>query len=157
MDLESLDLVMVFTSLPSSESGSGSAAESDKQLKFTMRTYRSDFSAGEPGSVGPKVSLVEHGPHIDWVLRRSRIAAPNLAKIARKQAKLRPVTSARKNVEHDKFQGKIGRVHIKRQSMDGLVHQSRFRKAFKRGREPSGKGAAGSDASAGKSKKARRG
>jgi len=123
MDLESLDLVLVFTS---------SVRASDGKTGVAMRGYRADFKSSNGASPAPKVELVEHGPHLDLELRRAHVAAPNLAKLARKQAKLRPSGKKRKNVVHDAVRGKMGRIHVAAQKLDGLVQQSRFRKALKR-------------------------
>ena len=135
MDLEALDLVVVFTAV---QQPSGKTV-------VAMRTYRTDFSKPEAGSAlpGPAVSLVEHGPHLDLELRRSRVAAPNLAKLARKQLKLTANSKKRKNVTHDKFQGKMGRLHVPKQSVEQVVQRSRFRKALKRGGGGGGGGKGG--------------
>ena len=37
-----------------------------------------------------------------------------------------------KNVSHDSLQGKMGRIHMKRQDLDKLVSRSRFKKALRR-------------------------
>jgi len=125
LDLEALDLALVFTS---------STRASDGKTVVAMRGYRASFKPAGDGSPAPKVELLEHGPHMDLELRRAHVAAPNLAKLARKQAKLRPVTKKRKNVSHDPVRGKIGRVHLGKHKLDGLVQRSRFRKALKRGK-----------------------
>ena len=118
LDLEALDLVLVFTS--------------DLEGKrVEMRGYRLAFGKPARTNGAPSIGLQDHGPSIDFVLRRSRIAAPAMAKFARKQAKL-PGSGKQKNVSTDVLKGKVGRVHMTKQDTSKLVTRSRFRKALKR-------------------------
>jgi ribosome production factor 2 len=116
MDLEAIDLALVFTCLP------------DKAIQ--MRGYRILFTKGS-GNGSPQIELLEHGPNVDLEIRRFRAAAPNLAKLARKQPKL-PGSGKTKNVTSDPLRGLVGQVHMHRQDMQKLVTRSRFVKALKR-------------------------
>ena len=116
MDLEVIDLALVFTCLP------------DKTVQ--MRGYRLLFSKSG-GNGSPQIELLQHGPNVDLQIRRFRAAAPNLAKLARKQPKL-PGSGKTKNVTSDPLRGLVGQVHMHRQDMNKLVTRSRFRKVLKR-------------------------
>mmetsp|Transcript_15350 Transcript_15350/g.25027 ORF Transcript_15350/g.25027 Transcript_15350/m.25027 type:complete len:323 (+) Transcript_15350:50-1018(+) len=83
----------------------------------------------------PDVVLIDMGPSIDMAVRRSRTPAPALAKLALKQAKNVGKAKKVKNVTHDELEGKIGRIHMKKQDMSKLVTRSRFKKALKRGND----------------------
>mmetsp|Transcript_18470 Transcript_18470/g.53045 ORF Transcript_18470/g.53045 Transcript_18470/m.53045 type:complete len:324 (+) Transcript_18470:348-1319(+) len=80
----------------------------------------------------PDLTLRDMGPSLDLTLRRTRHASPSLMKIALKQAKNVNTPKKVKNVTHDELQGKLGRVHMKRQDMTKLVTHSRFKKALPR-------------------------
>ena len=75
LDLESLDLVLVFTS-----NAAGSS--------FDMRAYRLVFNKPARANGSPTVALTDHGPSIDFELRRTKLANSALAKYARRQAKM---------------------------------------------------------------------
>jgi len=116
MDLEAIDLALVFT------------CQSDKTVQ--MRGYRVAFKKST-GHGSPEIDLIEHGPNVELEIRRFRAAAPNLAKLARKQPKL-PGSGKTKNVSSDPLRGLVGQVHMNKQDMNKLVTRSRFAKALKR-------------------------
>lgn len=117
LDLEAIDLALVFTCYP------------DKRV--TLRGYRIAFSKSEDHKGSPKIELLEHGPNVDFVVRRTKLAAPNLAKLARKQPKL-PGSGKTKNVSSDALRGVVGQIHMHKQNTDKLVTRSRFKKVLKR-------------------------
>jgi ribosome production factor 2 len=84
------------------------------------------------GTKIPKVELSPMGPFADLKLRRTRWASSDMAKAARKVPKeLKP--AKQKNVSHDVFGEKVGRIHMERQNFDKL--QTRKMKGLKRRRE----------------------
>ena len=122
LDLEAIDLALVFTLLP------------DKTLQ--MRGFRVAFTKGS-GNGSPQTELLPHGPNVDFQIRRFRAAAPNLAKLARKQPKL-PGSGKTKNVSSDMLKGLVGRIHMHKQDTNKLVTRSRFKKVLKRGKNEGG-------------------
>lgn len=72
------------------------------------------------GSSIPRVELTEMGPSFDLKLRRSTSAAPEIRKESlRVPPQLRP--TKRKNVSTNVFGEKIGRIHMPRQELDGMM------------------------------------
>jgi ribosome production factor 2 len=116
LDLEAIDLALVFTCL--------------EDKKVQMRGYRIAYTKStRQGS--PSIDLLEHGPNIDLQIRRFKAAAPNLAKLARRQPKL-PGSGKTKNVSSDPLRGLVGQIHMHKQDTNKLVTRSRFKKALKR-------------------------
>ncbi|GBG33863.1 Ribosome production factor 2-like [Hondaea fermentalgiana] len=81
----------------------------------------------------PNVQLIDMGPNFNFVLRRTRLPSTQLAKLALRQPKVSRGPKKVKNVTHDALEGKVGRVHMKRQDTNKLVTRSRFKKALSRG------------------------
>ena len=79
----------------------------------------------------PKISLIDMGPSIDLTMRRHKLAAPALAKLAMKKPKIRGAQRKVKNVKSDSLKGKLGRIHMEKQDLSKLVTRSRFGKALK--------------------------
>lgn len=127
IDLEAIDLALVFTSLP----------DGTVQMRgFRVAFAKHPAEAGEQIVVenenkAPFVELVEHGPNIDFEIRRSRIASANLAKLARRTPKL-PGSGNTKNVSNDPLRGLVGQIHMHKQDTNKLVTRSRFSKILKR-------------------------
>lgn len=80
----------------------------------------------------PNLQLIDMGPNFNFVVRRTRLPSPQLEKLAVRQAKSTRGFKKVKNVTHDALEGKIGRVHMKKQDTNKLVTRSRFKKALKR-------------------------
>mmetsp|Transcript_1778 Transcript_1778/g.2808 ORF Transcript_1778/g.2808 Transcript_1778/m.2808 type:complete len:315 (+) Transcript_1778:162-1106(+) len=80
----------------------------------------------------PDLALLEMGPSIDMETRRHRQPSRELMKAALHQPRTPGTMKKVKNVTHDSLQGKLGRVHMKKQDMTKLVTRSRFKKALKR-------------------------
>eukprot|EP01138_Halocafeteria_seosinensis_P000143 gb/GECG01000148.1/.p1 GENE.gb/GECG01000148.1/~~gb/GECG01000148.1/.p1 ORF type:complete len:318 (+),score=43.64 gb/GECG01000148.1/:1-954(+) len=100
----------------------------DSTIHF--RIYNIHFK--NSGTKIPKVELSAMGPFADLQLRRTHWASSDMAKAARKVPKqLRP--AKQKNVSHDVFGEKIGKIHMERQNFDKL--QTRKMKGLKRRRE----------------------
>lgn len=77
----------------------------------------------------PDLALLDMGPSMDLVVRRSRLAPPDLLKLALRQPKAPGAVAKVKNVSHDKMDGKVGRVHMQKQDLSKLVTRSRFNNA----------------------------
>lgn len=74
------------------------------------------------GTSIPRVDLTEMGPRFDLRLRRSSIAAPDLRKESlRVPQQLR--VAKRKNVTTNVFGEKIGRIHMPRQELGGMMNK----------------------------------
>jgi ribosome production factor 2 len=88
----------------------------------------------------PDLALLDMGPSMDLVVRRSRLAPPDLLKLALRQPKAPGAVAKVKNVSHDKMDGKLGRVHMQKQDLSKLVTRSRFnnaglKRSFNKGKE----------------------
>eukprot|EP00112_Aurelia_sp_Birch-Aquarium-sp1_P002632 Seg1293.6 transcript_id=Seg1293.6/GoldUCD/mRNA.D3Y31 product="Ribosome production factor 2" protein_id=Seg1293.6/GoldUCD/D3Y31 len=95
--------------------------------KIYMRSYR--VSLKKSGTRTPRVEINEMGPSIDFVVRRTRLASHDLYKQACRQPKAAKVQKT-KNVEHNVFGTKTGRIHMQSQDLNKL--QLRKTKALKR-------------------------
>ncbi|KAM9778515.1 ribosome production factor 2 homolog [Syngnathus typhle] len=85
--------------------------------KIFMRSYRSLLK--KSGCKTPRIELEEIGPSFDFVLRRTHLASDDLYKISHKQPKaLKP--KKKKNISHDVFGTKFGRVHMQKQDLSKL-------------------------------------
>jgi len=85
----------------------------------------------------PKVQLVEMGPNIDFSVRRTQYAAPEMLALALKRPKLdkkaveKGLGKKRKNIETDDMGDLVGRIHLGKQDLSSL--QSRKMKGLKEG------------------------
>ncbi|XP_065057908.1 ribosome production factor 2 homolog [Rhopilema esculentum] len=95
--------------------------------KVLMRSYR--VALKKSGLKTPRIELVEMGPSIDFLVRRTRLASNDLYKEACRQPKAAKIQKT-KNVDHDVFGTKTGRIHMQSQDLDKL--QTRKVKALKR-------------------------
>ncbi|XP_037100946.1 ribosome production factor 2 homolog [Syngnathus acus] len=85
--------------------------------KIFMRSYRSLLK--KSGCKTPRIELEEIGPSFDFVLRRTHLASDDLYKLSHKQPKaLKP--KKKKNISHDVFGTKFGRVHMQKQDLSKL-------------------------------------
>lgn len=92
------------------------------------------------GQREPRVNLIEHGPSLDFRIRRSQPAAEETWKRAMRHKPHGPQTSEaaakkrkrEKNVDIDEMGDKVGRIHVGRQDLDKL--QSRKMKGLRRER-----------------------
>ena len=98
----------------------------------------------------PRIELEEMGPFLDLEVRRSQLALPEEMKRACRQPRTNKVpcgdssalqlsclvqVKKTKNVSHDVFGTKLGRVHMQRQELKRL--QTRKVKGLKRSKEGS--------------------
>jgi ribosome production factor 2 len=85
----------------------------------------------------PKVQLIEMGPSIDFSVRRTQFAAPDVLALALRRPKLekkaveKGLGKKRKNIETDEMGDLVGRIHLGKQDLSGL--QSRKMKGLKEG------------------------
>lgn len=112
VSLQGLEHVIMFT------------AVEDKVL---LRSYR--VLMKKSGTKLPRVELEEMGPHLDFSLRRTKIASDDLFKTARRQPKQNKVTK-KKNVEKTALGSTLGRIHMERQDFGQL--QTRKLKGLKK-------------------------
>ncbi|XP_061560307.1 ribosome production factor 2 homolog [Phycodurus eques] len=85
--------------------------------KIFMRSYRSLLK--KSGCRTPRIELEEIGPSLDFVLRRTHLASDDLYKLSHKQPKaLKP--KKKKNISHNVFGTKFGRVHMQKQDLSKL-------------------------------------
>jgi len=95
--------------------------------KVLFRSYRVSLKKSE--TKAPAIELEEIGPHMNFVLRRTKLASQDLFKAACKRPKaLRPKKV--KNVKRDVFGSTHGRIHMERQDYAKL--QTRKLKGLKR-------------------------
>lgn len=91
------------------------------------------LSLHRSGEKVPAVELSQMGPCLDLVIRRTQFPSPELEKESMKQpAELKKKKV--KNVEHDEFGEKHGRIHMERQDFTKLqLRSSKARKAERKG------------------------
>uniref|UniRef100_A0A671TZC5 Ribosome production factor 2 homolog n=1 Tax=Sparus aurata TaxID=8175 RepID=A0A671TZC5_SPAAU len=85
--------------------------------KIYMRSYRSLLK--KSGCRTPRIELEEIGPSCDLVLRRTHLASDDLYKLAHRQPKALKAKK-KKNISHDAFGTKFGRVHMQKQDLSKL-------------------------------------
>ncbi|XP_046669742.1 ribosome production factor 2 homolog [Homalodisca vitripennis] len=95
--------------------------------KVYLRSYR--VALKKAGGKTPRVELEEIGPSVDFKLRRTKLASDDLFKLACKRPKSLKVKKV-KNVTHDAFGTKLGRIHMTRQDVNKL--QTRKMKGLKK-------------------------
>uniref|UniRef100_A0A1B6EHF1 Ribosome production factor 2 homolog n=1 Tax=Cuerna arida TaxID=1464854 RepID=A0A1B6EHF1_9HEMI len=95
--------------------------------KVYLRSYR--VALKKAGGKTPRVELEEIGPSVDFKLRRTKLASDDLFKLACKRPKALKVKKV-KNVTHDAFGTKLGRIHMTRQDVNKL--QTRKMKGLKK-------------------------
>ncbi|KAJ6660253.1 hypothetical protein lerEdw1_017953 [Lerista edwardsae] len=92
-----------------------------------MRSYK--VLLKKSGCKIPRIELEDMGPSLDLVIRRTHLASDDLFKLSLKQPKaLKP--KKKKNISHDVFGTKYGRVHMQKQDLDKL--QTRKMKGLKK-------------------------
>ncbi|GFS85348.1 ribosome production factor 2 homolog [Nephila pilipes] len=96
--------------------------------KILFRNYRTELKKAADTKM-PLVELIEIGPHMNLVLRRSKLASGDLFKNScRVPKQLKPTKI--KNVSHDKLGTTHGRIHMERQDYSKL--RTRKLKALKK-------------------------
>ncbi|XP_026522468.1 ribosome production factor 2 homolog isoform X2 [Notechis scutatus] len=95
--------------------------------KIYMRSYK--VLLKKSGCKIPRIELEDMGPSLDLMIRRTHLASDDLYKLSLKQPKaLKP--KKKKNVSHDVFGTKYGRIHMQKQDLDKL--QTRKMKGLKK-------------------------
>ncbi|XP_025097497.1 ribosome production factor 2 homolog [Pomacea canaliculata] len=95
--------------------------------KFYIRNYR--ILLKKSGSRTPRVELEDMGPSLDLVMRRTKLASDDLFRRALKQPKTAKPRKI-KNISHDAFGSKLGRIHMTKQDLSKL--QTRKMKGLKK-------------------------
>ncbi|XP_048240328.1 ribosome production factor 2 homolog [Haliotis rufescens] len=115
--------------------------------KIYIRNYK--VLLKKSGSRTPRVELEEMGPSLNLSLRRSHLASPDLYKRAlRVPRTAKP--KKKKNISHDAFGSKLGRVHMQKQDINKL--QTRKMKGLKKRKKES---VGGQDEQGSRSKKSK--
>ncbi|XP_067272726.1 ribosome production factor 2 homolog isoform X2 [Pseudorasbora parva] len=101
--------------------------------RIYMRSYR--VLLKKSGCRTPRIELEEMGPSFDFTMRRSHMASEDLYRTAHRRPKgVKP--KKKKNISHDAFGTRLGRLHMQKQNLDKL--QTRKMKGLRkrRGAEP---------------------
>ncbi|KAL9183610.1 hypothetical protein ACHAXT_004466 [Thalassiosira profunda] len=109
--LNGLDHVMVFTAAETTLGGQ------EAQPLVHQRTYYMKLKKDPNGGKSPVPYLTPSGPDMDFRIRRTQFASPDLWKLAMKQ----PTTNKarkKKNQTTNLFGETIGRLHLERQDID---------------------------------------
>ncbi|KAJ8385940.1 hypothetical protein AAFF_G00179020 [Aldrovandia affinis] len=85
--------------------------------KIYMRSYK--VLLKKSGCRTPRIELEEMGPSFDFTLRRTHLASDDLYKTAHRQPKALKIKK-KKNVSHDAFGTKLGRLHMQKQNLAKL-------------------------------------
>lgn len=134
LNLKGIDHVIVMTAAP------GTPA------KIFMRTYSVALSRAEGTRL--KSELMDMGPHMDLVCRRTQEASPDLMKAAMKRPREAKAAKV-KNVTRNALGDKVGRIHMKPQDLDNMqVKRVKALRSRKRSSTGSG-GDSGDDSSDG--------
>ncbi|KAJ8270774.1 hypothetical protein GJAV_G00119140 [Gymnothorax javanicus] len=97
--------------------------------KIFMRSYK--VLLKKSGCRTPRIELEEMGPSFDFTMRRTHLASDDLYKTAHRQPKaLKP--KKKKNISHDAFGTKFGRLHMQKQDLAKL--QTRKMKGLRKRR-----------------------
>ncbi|XP_073709155.1 ribosome production factor 2 homolog [Garra rufa] len=97
--------------------------------KIYMRSYK--VLLKKSGCRTPRIELEEMGPSFDFVMRRNHMASDDLYKTAHRQPRgVKP--KKKKNISHDTFGTRFGRIHMQKQNLDKL--QTRKMKGLKKRR-----------------------
>ncbi|XP_075059027.1 ribosome production factor 2 homolog [Mixophyes fleayi] len=95
--------------------------------KIFMRSYK--VLMKKSGCRTPRIELEEMGPSFDFVMRRTHLASDDLFKLSLKRPKALQAKK-KKNISHNTFGTKYGRIHMQKQDLDKL--QTRKVKALKK-------------------------
>eukprot|EP01082_Thalassiosira_pseudonana_P003109 g3307.t1 g3307 contig12:1806797-1807948(+) len=107
-----LDHVMVFTAAEASFGG-----QQENMPIIHQRTYYMKLKKDPKGGKAPAPYLTPSGPDMDFKIRRTKFASPDLWKLAMKQ----PTTNKakkKKNQTTNLFGETIGRLHLEKQNID---------------------------------------
>merc|ERR1712021_167751 len=100
--------MMVFTAAEASLGGQ------ETYPLIHQRTYYMKLKKDPQGGKAPVPYLTPSGPHMDFKVRRTQFASPDLWKLAMKV----PTTNKTKNQTTNIFGETIGRLHLDRQDID---------------------------------------
>ncbi|XP_043074657.1 ribosome production factor 2 homolog [Puntigrus tetrazona] len=97
--------------------------------RIYMRSYK--VLLKKSGCRTPRIELQNMGPNFDFVMRRCHMASDDLYKTAHKQPRgVKP--KKKKNISHDAFGTRLGRLHMQKQNLDKL--QTRKMKGLRKRR-----------------------
>jgi ribosome production factor 2 len=112
--LSGLDHVMVFTA---AEAGTLAGGQETRSPIIHQRTYYMKLKKDHNGGKAPVPYLTPSGPDMDFKVRRTQFASPDLWKLAMKQpAGIK--AKKKKNQTTNIFGETIGRLHLEKQDID---------------------------------------
>lgn len=97
--------------------------------RICCRAYTVSFERS--GSRVPTVGLEAMGPFMDLTLRRTRLAPSDVWNLALKQAKKPNTAKKVKNLSTNAIGDKVGRLHVQKQALDGVVTKGKKMKALR--------------------------
>uniref|UniRef100_A0A673H2Y5 Ribosome production factor 2 homolog n=1 Tax=Sinocyclocheilus rhinocerous TaxID=307959 RepID=A0A673H2Y5_9TELE len=97
--------------------------------KIYLRSYK--VLLKKSGCRTPRIQLQDMGPSFDFVMRRNHMASDDLYRTAHRQPRgVKP--KKKKNISHDAFGTRLGRLHMQKQDLDKL--QTRKMKGLRKRR-----------------------
>lgn len=115
--LSGLDHLIVFTTAYNSVEDSNGDASKNKHIKIHQRVYYCKLKKNPNGGKTPIPYLTPSGPDMDFHLRRTQFATPDVWKIAIKQPTKNKARKT-KNQSTNIFGETIGRLHLEKQEID---------------------------------------
>lgn len=112
--LSGIDHIIVFTI-----AGDPGADDSVKPL-IHQRTYYCKLKRNPNGGKAPLPYLTPSGPDMDFVLRRTEFATPDVWKLATKQPSVNKTKKKKKNQSTNIFGETIGRLHLEKQDIEKM-------------------------------------
>lgn len=109
--LNGLDHIIVFTAAEANLGGQ------ETYSIIHQRTYYMKLKKDPKGGKAPVPYLTPSGPYMDFKLRRTQFASPDLWKLAMKQPTINK-SKKKKNKTTNIFGETIGRLHLERQDID---------------------------------------
>lgn len=119
MVLSGLDHVMVFTTAYNNVEDNDSDVNSNKKIRIHQRVYYCKLKKNPNGGATPMPYLTSSGPDMDFVIRRTQFATPDVWKMAIKQ----PAANKAKKIKNrttNIFGETIGRLHLEKQDIEKM-------------------------------------
>lgn len=117
INLKGIDRVIFVTHAPLDEAEDASGQTPSRPPVVYFRQYSIKYKRS--GTRIPRVQLTEMGPKMDLEVRRHRAAPVDLEKEVCKQPKT--TGKKQKNVSGDMLAGKVGRIYMPKQDVDGIA------------------------------------
>lgn len=114
-----LDHLMVFTTAYNNVEENNGDASKNKHIKIHQRVYYCKLKKNPNGGKTPLPYLTPSGPDMDFHIRRTQFATPDVWKMAIKQ----PTANKAKKIKNrstNMFGETIGRLHLEKQDIDKI-------------------------------------